>query len=83
MGSPELADSGDLEQANETLLDAQRDQDAFRLMLLIRRFEEKAGQLYALGTISILPKLSIGREACVYGTLMARGPGDIVVTGRR
>lgn len=63
--------------------EAERDHDAFRLMLLIRRFEEKAGQLYATGRLKVLPKLTIGREACIYGTLLSRGPGDVIVVGRR
>ena len=39
----------------------------YRLMLLIRRFEEKAGQLYGMGLIGGFCHLYIGQEAVVVG----------------
>ena len=41
--------------------------DLYRRMLLIRRFEEKAGQLYGMGLISGFCHLYIGQEAVVVG----------------
>lgn len=56
---------------------------AYRLMLLIRRFEEKAGQLYGMGHIGGFCHLYIGQEAVVSGLQMALGPGDQVITAYR
>ena len=44
---------------------------AYRDMLLIRRFEEKAGQLYGMGLIGGFCHLYIGQEAVVVGMQMA------------
>ena len=44
---------------------------ALRDMLLIRRFEEKAGQLYGMGAIGGFCHLYIGQEAVVVGMQMA------------
>src|ERR1700690_3493727 len=62
-----------------------RDQElrALRDMLLIRRFEEKAGQLYGMGAIGGFCHLYIGQEAIVVGMQMALKPGDQVITGYR
>jgi pyruvate dehydrogenase E1 component alpha subunit len=56
---------------------------AYRQMLLIRRFEEKAGQLYGMGLIGGFCHLYIGQEAVVVGMQMAIKPGDEVITGYR
>ena len=56
---------------------------AYRDMLLIRRFEEKAGQLYGMGFIGGFCHLYIGQEAVVTGMQMATGKGDQVITGYR
>lgn len=56
---------------------------AFRDMLLIRRFEEKAGQLYGMGLIGGFCHLYIGQEAVVIGMQMAIDEGDQVITGYR
>jgi pyruvate dehydrogenase E1 component alpha subunit len=56
---------------------------ALRDMLLIRRFEEKAGQLYGMGAIGGFCHLYIGQEAVVVGMQMALKPGDEVITGYR
>ncbi|MES2751510.1 MAG: pyruvate dehydrogenase (acetyl-transferring) E1 component subunit alpha [Pseudomonadota bacterium] len=56
---------------------------AFREMLLIRRFEEKAGQLYGMGAIGGFCHLYIGQEAIVVGMQLALKAGDQVITGYR
>jgi pyruvate dehydrogenase E1 component subunit alpha len=56
---------------------------ALRDMLLIRRFEEKAGQLYGMGLIGGFCHLYIGQEAVVVGMQMTLKPGDEVITGYR
>jgi pyruvate dehydrogenase E1 component alpha subunit len=57
--------------------------EALRLMLLIRRFEEKAGQLYGMGAIGGFCHLYIGQEAVVVGMQMTLKLGDQVITGYR
>jgi pyruvate dehydrogenase E1 component alpha subunit len=56
---------------------------AYQDMLLIRRFEEKAGQMYGMGLIGGFCHLYIGQEAVVVGMQMALKPGDQVITGYR
>jgi pyruvate dehydrogenase E1 component alpha subunit len=56
---------------------------SFRSMLRIRRFEEKAGQLYGMGLIGGFCHLYIGEEAVVVGMQMVLRPGDQVITGYR
>jgi pyruvate dehydrogenase E1 component alpha subunit len=56
---------------------------AYRDMLLIRRFEEKAGQLYGMGLIGGFCHLYIGQEAVVVGMQLALGKGDEVITSYR
>src|SRR6202051_4285131 len=56
---------------------------AYRTMLLIRRFEEKAGQLYGMGLIGGFCHLYIGQEAVVTGMQMAISEGDEVITSYR
>ena len=55
----------------------------YRDMLLIRRFEERAGQLYGMGAIGGFCHLYIGQEAVVVGMQMAMKKGDQVITGYR
>ena len=52
-------------------------------MLLIRRFEEKAGQLYGMGQIGGFCHLYIGQEAVVVGIQSIQIEGDTVVTSYR
>ncbi len=52
-------------------------------MLLIRRFEEKAGQLYGMGEIGGFCHLYIGQEAVVVGLQSVAEEGDSVVTSYR
>jgi pyruvate dehydrogenase E1 component alpha subunit len=69
--------------------DASPDADAefarklYRDMLLIRRFEERAGQLYGMGLIGGFCHLYIGQEAVVVGMQAALKPGDQVITAYR
>jgi len=55
----------------------------YRDMLLIRRFEERAGQLYGMGLIGGFCHLYIGQEAIAVGVQAAQQPGDQVITGYR
>ncbi|MCO5093022.1 pyruvate dehydrogenase (acetyl-transferring) E1 component subunit alpha [Bosea sp. (in: a-proteobacteria)] len=61
----------------------EEDLHAYREMLLIRRFEEKAGQMYGMGLIGGFCHLYIGQEAVVIGMQMASKDGDQVITGYR
>lgn len=75
------------------LEDAHRDQflgwsgagelSAYRMMLQIRRFEEKAAQLYAMGQISTLAPLSIGQEAVAAGLALAAAATDLIIASSR
>ena len=55
----------------------------YRDMLLIRRCEERAGQLYGMGLIGGFCHLYIGQEAVVVGMQAAIEPGDQVITAYR
>jgi pyruvate dehydrogenase E1 component alpha subunit len=57
--------------------------EAYRQMLQIRRFEEKAGQMYGMGLIGGFCHLYIGQEAVVVGMQMTLKDGDSVITGYR
>ncbi|HEY2050089.1 MAG TPA: pyruvate dehydrogenase (acetyl-transferring) E1 component subunit alpha [Caulobacteraceae bacterium] len=57
--------------------------DFYRSMLLIRRFEERAGQLYGMGLIGGFCHLYIGQEAVAVGMQSVKGPKDQVITGYR
>ena len=57
--------------------------DFYKKMLLIRRFEEKAGQLYGMGKIGGFCHLYIGQEAVVVGITSVRKPGDQTITSYR
>ena len=58
-------------------------QNMYKKMLLIRRFEEKAGQLYGMGKIGGFCHLYIGQEAVVVGIQSVQIEGDSVVTSYR
>ncbi len=55
----------------------------YREMLLIRRFEERAGQLYGMGLIGGFCHLYIGQEAVVVGMQASAGPADALITSYR
>ncbi len=61
----------------------EEDLSAYRSMLLIRRFEEKAGQMYGMGLIGGFCHLYIGQEAVVVGMQMAMEEGDQFITSYR
>ncbi|MGC1467070.1 MAG: pyruvate dehydrogenase (acetyl-transferring) E1 component subunit alpha [Pseudolabrys sp.] len=65
--------------------DFSKEQDlaAYQRMLTIRRFEEKAGQMYGMGLIGGFCHLYIGQEAVVVGMQMTLKAGDQVITGYR
>ena len=58
-------------------------QNLYREMLLIRRFEEKAGQLYGMGLIQGFCHLYIGQEAVVIGMQAAAQSQDSIITSYR
>jgi pyruvate dehydrogenase E1 component alpha subunit len=70
-------------KAKDPGIDRARLLTAYRTMLLIRRFEEKAGQLYGMQLIGGFCHLYIGQEAVVTGLQMAIGEGDEVITSYR
>src|SRR5512138_2512721 len=74
-----------LPNGQQTVPAFSRDEElrAYRQMLLIRRFEEKAGQLYGMGLIGGFCHLYIGQEAVVVGMQTALKQGDQVITGYR
>ncbi len=55
----------------------------YELMLLLRRFEEKAGQLYGMQKIRGFCHLYIGQEALAAGCMTATQPDDIFITAYR
>ena len=57
--------------------------DWYRLMLLIRRFEEKSAQMYGQNKIRGFCHLYIGQEAVVAGMVSAKQKGDKVITAYR
>jgi len=63
--------------------DADSMKKLYRDMLLIRRFEEKAGQLYGMGMIGGFCHLYIGQEAVVTGITSVQEEGDTVITTYR
>ncbi|MTI45744.1 pyruvate dehydrogenase E1 component alpha subunit [Roseibium hamelinense] len=71
--------------AAPAIIEFDKDQElhAYREMLLIRRFEEKAGQLYGMGLIGGFCHLYIGQEAVVIGMQMAKVDGDQMITAYR
>jgi pyruvate dehydrogenase E1 component alpha subunit len=77
MGTPISMSSPLKHYTPETLL------AAYEKMLLIRRFEEKSGQLYGMGLIGGFCHLYIGQEAVVVGLQSALQPQDTVVTSYR
>ena len=56
---------------------------AYRQMLLIRRFEEKSGQLYGMGYVGGYCHLCVGQEAVYVGMRLAMQRGDQVISTYR
>jgi len=76
MATPKTAKKGDAPFADQY-------RDWLRMMLLIRRFEERAGEAYSIGQIGGFCHLYIGQEALAVGTLAALRPDDYVVSAYR
>ena len=74
---PQAAVKSTAEPGKDELLKFYRD------MLLIRRFEERAGQLYGMGLIGGFCHLYIGQEAVVVGMSAAMEGADSVITSYR
>jgi pyruvate dehydrogenase E1 component alpha subunit len=70
-------------QGHNSKLNAEELLQYYKDMLLIRRFEEKAGQLYGMGLIGGFCHLYIGQEAVVVGARAATKKGDGCITGYR
>ena len=79
-GKKSPAKKGSNSKSNPSVEDLQK---LYRDMLLIRRFEEKAGQLYGMGLIGGFCHLYIGQEAVVTGISSVQEPQDTVVTSYR
>jgi len=77
---PKLSRNGEEAEAG---LAPQKMLQLYRDMLLIRRFEEKAGQMYGMGLIGGFCHLYIGEEAVVVGMMGAVKEGDTIVTSYR
>jgi len=71
------------EPQNNTSFRKEDDLRAYEQMVLIRRFEERAGQMYGQGLIAGFCHLYIGQEAVVVGMQMAIEKGDQVITAYR
>src|SRR6201987_5774963 len=78
-----LLPSADLAANQTSIPEFSKEQEllALRQMLLIRRFEEKAGQMYGMGLIGGFCHLYIGQEAVVVGMKLAMRDGDQMITG--
>ncbi len=74
---------GDAVLSNMPAFTREEELHAYREMLLIRRFEEKAGQMYGMGLIGGFCHLYIGQEAVIVGMQMAQQEGDKIITGYR
>ncbi len=82
----EAIDKSDVTIEGEVTLPADMREDMlkyYKEMLLIRRFEEKAGQLYGMGEIAGFCHLYIGQEAVVTGVQAVLEDKDQVITGYR
>ncbi len=80
-----LLPAADLAATDASIPEFSKEQElaALRQMLLIRRFEEKAGQMYGMGLIGGFCHLYIGQEAVVVGMKLAMRDGDQMITGYR
>lgn len=79
----QAASSGVLKAPKPADFNKKQELESYREMLLIRRFEEKAGQLYGMGMIGGFCHLYIGQEAVVVGMQLALKNGDEVITAYR
>lgn len=70
-------------EAASSKIDPELARHFYEEMLLIRRFEERAGQMYGMGLIGGFCHLYIGQEAVVVGIQNALSEGDSVITAYR
>ena len=82
-GIAAVADEGDVSHKRTAAYSRQELLDYYHQMLLIRRFEEKAGQLYGMGLNGGFCHLYIGQEAVAVGMQHALKEGDSVITAYR
>ena len=82
-GAPQRSATDKSGKSDVRAFSKQDELKAYHDMLLIRRFEEKAGQMYGMGLIGGFCHLYIGQEAVVVGIQMTLKPGDEVITGYR
>ena len=78
-----MPDQAELRTEHPASMDREQLLRAYADMLLIRRFEERAGQLYGMGLIGGFCHLYIGQEAVVVGIQAALSDGDQVITAYR
>jgi len=83
--APDAARRTAAEEQPEEVRGFSRDEElrAYHDMLLIRRFEEKAGQMYGMGLIGGFCHLYIGQEAVAVGSLAALRDDDYVISSYR
>ena len=82
-GIAAVADEGDVRDKRTAAYSREQLLEFYREMLLIRRFEEKAGQMYGMGLIGGFCHLYIGQEAVAVGMQHALKEGDSVITAYR
>jgi pyruvate dehydrogenase E1 component alpha subunit len=85
MAQSRTKDAKSAPKSNGAAASIDRDQllEFYRQMLLIRRFEERAGQLYGMGLIGGFCHLYIGQEAVAVGVQSVKEKGDQVITAYR
>lgn len=81
--SPPQQQAANRFQPDHMLPDAERGKAILYRMLLIRRFEERAGEMYARAKIGGFLHLCIGEEATVVGTSAAMRPSDYLISTYR
>jgi pyruvate dehydrogenase E1 component alpha subunit len=85
MAQSRTKDAKAAKKSNGAAASIDKDQllEFYRQMLLIRRFEERAGQLYGMGLIGGFCHLYIGQEAVAVGVQSIKEKGDQVITAYR
>jgi len=81
--TPKKSDKVDQVHADQLPTSANELLQYYQDMILIRRFEERAGQMYGMGHIGGFCHLYIGQEAIITGVQSALREGDSVITGYR
>jgi len=79
----QLPDKSKSPQPGDNSVSPEQLKSFYRDMLLIRRFEERAGQLYGMGLIGGFCHLYIGQEAVVVGMQSTIGGKDAIITSYR